>query len=385
MKCQRLDQYRKGMAGVLCVILYIFTAPIKVNAAEAAAPVLPWDNSVLPIVDTQVQLYSYEEMVEDLTLLKAQYGELIHLNVIGMSWDGRTIYEAVLGKPQASRHIMVQASMHGREYITAQVAMKQLEYYAAYWNIGMYGGQTYAQILADTAIHVIPMSNPDGVTISQFGEAGIRNEYYRLLMRECYQRDKASLSWQGRWVDIWKNGGKKRGRDITYEEYLNNWKANAAGVDLNRNFDAFWVESDSKAAPSFANFKGYAAYSEPETWAVCSVADTYPISCFLNYHAMGEVIYYDVSYTTQKEQSPAAFLAAILSAETGYRAIPTRDLENRENGGGFGDWVPLIKGMPNATIEMGKSACPVPVSEFPVIFEQNRENWAMIGALLYGK
>lgn len=52
-------------------------------------------------------------------------------------------------------------------------------------------------MMAETAVHVVPLVNPGGVTINRFGEAGIQNEYYKVLMREYYLHDKADLSWKG--------------------------------------------------------------------------------------------------------------------------------------------------------------------------------------------
>lgn len=61
-----------------------------------------------------------------------------------MSWDGSAIYEVILGNPQAQNHIIVQTAMHGREYITMLVAMRQLEYYASNWYTESYAGIPYA-------------------------------------------------------------------------------------------------------------------------------------------------------------------------------------------------------------------------------------------------
>ena len=42
------------------------------------------------------------------------------------------------------------------------------------------------------------------------------------------------------------------------EAYARTWKANAAGVDLNRNFDAGWELLDGRSAPSAEGWRGSA-------------------------------------------------------------------------------------------------------------------------------
>ena len=42
-------------------------------------------------------IYTYEEMEEDILLLQAKYPELLHVNLTGQSTDGRNLYELILG------------------------------------------------------------------------------------------------------------------------------------------------------------------------------------------------------------------------------------------------------------------------------------------------
>ena len=82
-----------------------------------------------------------------------------------------------------------------------------------------YGDISYKDLLQDTAIHVICMVNPDGVSISQQGLDGVQTDTVRKNLEQISQMDGASLS---------------------DNDYLEQWKSNANGVDLNRNFDALW-------------------------------------------------------------------------------------------------------------------------------------------------
>lgn len=366
-------------------------------AAAFCTPVqFVYDKAALTLVDVTDQIYSYDDMIMDLEELLNCYGNRIHVNDIGATLDGRTIYEVILGNENADNHILIQAGMHGREYITSQMVMKMLEYYLYYYEEGSYDGLSYAELFEKTAVHIVPMSNPDGVSISQFGEAGISQESYRQILRESYFRDKELLAYiqntneDWYWFDGWKTEGFDRaaqgdGREITYEEYLQQWKANAAGVDLNKNFDAAWESVVSRETPAYANFKGYYSVSEPETVALVNLANCRHYDCFVSYHAMGQLIYYDIAGNTAENSISAEILAKMLSELNCYELAPTTQTKYSVSAGGFSDWIQLEKSLPSVTIEVGKTPCPVTVSEFPSIFERNRETWAMLCNELYYK
>ena len=106
--------------------------------------------------------------------------------------------------------------------------MSQLEYALAFYDTGHYNYKSIADMLKKVAIHFVPMTNPDGVSLSQFGIDAIRSDALKQVIRDCYTRD----------VNL------KRTAD-SFETYLTKWKANAGGVDLNYNFPYGW---DAKEA-----------------------------------------------------------------------------------------------------------------------------------------
>ena len=71
--------------------------------------------------------------------------------------------------------MVVISNIHAREYMTAQLCMAQIEHYLKNYN-GKVSGVNVKGVLNKMAIHYIPMANPDGVTISQFGISKIRDK-----------------------------------------------------------------------------------------------------------------------------------------------------------------------------------------------------------------
>lgn len=352
-----------------------------------------YDEDALDIVQVSNPLYTYEDMVSDLEVLTNKYDDFLSGEVVGKTVDGRDIYEVTLGNPNAQKHVMLQASIHGREYMNTQLVMKLLEYYCYYYQDGTYKGISYSKLFDKTAFHLIPMSNPDGVTISQLGISGLNNSYLENTLRYCYENDRQNLTLEENtngdysWTDHYKDPDfdivqHSDRREITFEEYLKIWKANANGVDLNNNFDAGWYDIDLKWWPSYGSFKGDYPVSEPETEALVECALKRNYECFVSYHSMGQLIYYDVAGNSASNSQASNMLASLFQGVTKYEPVNTNKAYN-VNLGGFGDWIQLELDCPSITIESGKKPCPLESSEFPGIWNRHRETWAMLAEEFY--
>ena len=217
-------------------------------------------------------IYSYTDMEKDINTLCNTYPDIVSCNSIAETIDGRNVYDIVIGKTSASKQIMIQGSIHAREYITTQLVMKQLVTFlsALSSNEVVYQGKTANELLSDYAIHVIPMVNPDGVSISQNGLAGIQNEST---------------------LETVKNIATYDGKSINDSEYLTQWKSNAQGVDLNRNFDADWERYEGPSHPSSDHYKGTSVGCTPESSALIRLTEQYPFVRTISYHSQGQVIY----------------------------------------------------------------------------------------------
>lgn len=352
-----------------------------------------YDKAALTIVDTSDAVYTYGEMEEDLKEMAERYPDHIHLDSIGQSVEGRELYRVILGNPNAPVKYLIQGSIHGREYMSTQIVMKMLEYYAADYETGYYGDKFYTELFENTCFHIIPMSNPDGVSISQEGERAVSSEETIEMMRTAYERDKETLihavdsNGDPYWYDTYANPDYDRyaeGYDeiITYEEYLKQWKANANGVDINRNFSAGWEEIRQKEEPGFESFKGYMPDSEPETQALKAVVESNDFEAVISYHARGQLIYYDAAGNSSEMSEESRRLSESVAELIRYQPVNCKDAANVVLGG-FGDWAMLSRDITSITIEMGKRPCPVGSEEFTSIWNRNRELWAKIASEYY--
>ena len=67
--------------------------------------------------------------MEELTMLKMAYGNRMKIVSAGFSADKRMIPEIIIGDPNASVHILIQAGIHGREYMNCALVMRQVKEY----------------------------------------------------------------------------------------------------------------------------------------------------------------------------------------------------------------------------------------------------------------
>ncbi|MBT9778497.1 peptidase [Clostridium sp. MCC353] len=297
------------------------------------------------IVDKDPVLYSYEDMEHDMKLWEQAFPQLITVNSLGKTFDGREIYDMVIGDINAPNHVMINASIHAREYITTQLVMKQA---AAF----LQNPAESRQYLENTVIHVIPMINPDGVAISQFGLDKLNKQETKDMVQVISQLDGAS----------------------DMNSYLRRWKANAQGVDVNRNFDALWEDYGGPSQVSSDRYKGEAVGCIPESAALIQLTNSYNFVKTVSYHTQGGVIYWYFGQTGQLRDRTEGMAQAV-SAVTGY---PLDANYQNLDPAGYKDWAISKKGIPSLTIEVGRDTSPVDPAQFQEIWNKNKEVWRVI-------
>lgn len=299
-----------------------------------------------PLAETS-NLYTYKEMQRDLSQLQERYpGVPILVESLGQTPDEREVYHVAIGDATASKHILITGAIHAREYITSQLVMRQvLDVCSRY--------QEYMQMNPSVAFHFVPMVNPDGVTLSQLGIDGMKLDSTKQTLLQIAQN--ASV------------------KDLSY--YWTQWKANAAGVDLNRNFDALWENfTKGPKSPASLRYKGAAPHSEVESRALVDLTERIGFAATVSYHTQGEVIYWYFGQSdTFLEESRK--LADLGSRCTGYPAI--EDYHSLD-GAGYKDWAIQKKGIPGLTIEVGHGSNPVPHEQMTDIWKQNKNLISML-------
>ena len=244
--------------------------------------------------------------------VKAFYKEVeIEKRIIGKSTFGRDVYAMKVGFGTPCG--IAQYAIHGREYITALLAIEQ-------YKIGVYKGSCW----------FIPLVNPDGALLSQIGISSVEDERTRLKLMEM-------------------NGG-------SFDFSL--WKANGRGVDLNVNFSARWgtgVKNVTVAGRE--NYIGPHPFSETESLALKRFTENIRPDYTVSYHTKGEEIYWRFHQDGRREIRDKR-LAETLAKVTGY---PLKEAEGSV--GGYKDWCVEKLLIPSFTLEAGDDKWVHPLDE----------------------
>lgn len=290
------------------------------------------------IVDVTNHVYTYMEMECDLVQLKEQYKDKMACIPIGASLDSRTVWEVVIGNPQAPKAIFIEAAVHGREWMNSWMLMKQIEELMKNWETPIVEGVELGDIFEQCAVYIVPMVNPDGVTISQCGIDAIQNE---LLRANLYHM----------------KGASKPAR----------WKANAAGVDINRNFMTGWGNKRCVKAPASEFYEGIFSFSEPETMAIANAFAQRKFDIAISYHSMEGAIYWNIGQSGELLDKTAA-LAVEVKQVTGYSYGEQSPLNGLDY-----NWMMIGQNTPTVLIETGTVACPLPYSQWQEIWIRNKD------------
>lgn len=205
-------------------------------------------------------LYSYQSTKQIYAFLDSVCSEskaLCNIFSIGRSSEGRDIKMLRLSAPKKRYQkliILIDAGMHGREWISISVIL----YFIYELAINPTNKRVNKMLLNYFDWFFVPILNPDGY------------EYTR-----NYDR-------------LWR---KTRSRSSNYY--------NCIGVDINRNFPNHWNEIGSSEDPCSVEYAGVTALSEPESMALANVMrmNEGDIVAYISLHAYGQLWMYPWGYT----------------------------------------------------------------------------------------
>lgn len=254
---------------------------------------------------------SYDEVLDDVNFLARQG---IETGAIGESRYGRMIPYVRLRGTESDAAVLITAGIHAREEAGVQICLRQM--------------YEFVSSPPPCDLWFVPMCNPDGNVLARTGAASF-GAYGETLL--AY------------------NGGP----DFSL------WKANAAGVDLNVNFDAEWGRGvQNVRTPGRENYIGPRPVSEPETAALVRFTRRVRPVFTLSYHAKGREIYYDFGQIG-KLQSDCRALALEAARLTGYTVIEG----TRGSAGGYKDWCISALHIPALTLEFCDDALSHPIPD----------------------
>ena len=324
-------------------------AALPLTAAESASA--SSSSGIHGIVNPK-QVYAYDIMVRDLKKLEETYPGLIRLHTIGKSEYGRDIWAADLGLGDA--YILMNGAHHAREWISTILIMSMLDHYAqAYARNETWNGTPVRDLLHRVTFRFVPMVNPDGVTLQQFGLSAFPKEDHDKL--------------------IAMNDGKTD---------FKRWKANAKGIDLNRQYPANWENIVKPGSgPYYMNYKGPAPLVAKEAQAMADITKRTNPEISVAYHSSGEIVYWHF-HTKPENLARDRAIANRYAEMTGYKLVKPKP---NPSGGGHTDWFIQEFGRPALTPELGRRAgeTNVPLSEWERIWEQHRDTGWMLAEEAY--
>ncbi|MCW7556183.1 M14 family zinc carboxypeptidase [Endozoicomonas gorgoniicola] len=192
------------------------------------------------------QYISYQKTIEFLNKAMGDYPDLIRLQSIGETWEGRPIMLVTISNDVAYANekpaLLYTGTIHAREWIGIELATQFVQYVIDHYKTN----PKLFNALTRNTLYMVPCLNPDGF------------EYSR------------------RHFSFWRKNRRDNG-DGTF------------GVDLNRNFSVRFRKSQDTSSNIYG---GPEPFSEPETRAIKEFVDQHPnITVALDYHSQGNVFF----------------------------------------------------------------------------------------------
>ncbi len=264
---------------------------------------------------------------------------MVRVFSIGKSLLARQITAAAVGNVRQNHAVLFAAGFHGQEWLTTLLLIRFLDELSQHINDSNdFFGVCVKKALSQSGLVVVPLVNPDGVEIAVNGAqaAGKYSENVEKMLA--------------------KFGGK--------------WQANAAGIDINHNFNAGFsklkkIERENGIdSPRPGKYGGERAHSEPETRALVKLCSSFWFKRAFAFHSQGEEIFYSYG-----EHTPAQslLLCRMLCALCGYSPAVA---DGTAAHGGFKDYFINFYHRPGFTVEIGKGENPLPIEDLEPIYSR---------------
>ena len=218
------------------------------------------------------QYISYQETIDFLKQAMAEHPNLIRVDSIGETHEGRPIMMATISRNVAHADdkpaLLYTGTIHAREWIGIELATRYIRHI-------MDNHQSDPHLLnalTRNTLYMVPCLNPDGFEYS-------RNHF-----------------------SFWRKNRRDNG-DGTF------------GVDLNRNFPVRFRKNSDTTSNVYG---GPSAFSEPETRAIRDFVESHPnITVALDYHSQGNVFFpaHKFNHEEEVEGADLNILCANMASE----------------------------------------------------------------------
>lgn len=302
----------------------------------------------------------YQEMLDDLLLLQAQYPALVQLSQIGETWGAQYAatnsayqnFNQQLWAIKLSDNVATTedepafyfvGAHHAREPISMETVMGILNHL-----LDGYGtNNQITNIVDNNEIWFVPLLNPNGhkIVIDQ------TDVWWRKNLHDNNGNNS---------IDIGSNG---YGPD---------------GIDLNRNYGYKWGYLNASGDPTAITYHGTEAFSELETQSFRDFLESRKFLAGISYHTYGQYVLYPFGYMydiispdATELQALANAMAATITTVDGsdtYSPMPSYDLYPVS--GSLDDWAYGTQGIFAYTIEMASQFIP-PATQVPGIVDNN--------------
>jgi hypothetical protein len=340
------------------------------------------------------QFHDPVELDEEIEHIHSLAPELVDVEVIGESYEGRNItclrITNELNSVQKAKTLIV-AHHHGREQITVELALRFI-----LWLLNGYGiDAALTEYIDAQEIYIIPTLNPDALEIV----VNDGNHWLRKNLRP-YDNDGDGLFGEDDAEDVDGDGfisefyvylksspsdmPNINDFDYTYYEGIDNdgdglINEDEVGlVDLNRNYPIFWSLGDTDVTTQ--EYRGAAPFSEPETQAFRDFAQQHKFAMAYSLHSgtnatlfvqdtsfnwVEPILYYQIA-SDYRDILPSWFNQGI-----GYPVDDRLQIESA-TAGGWGEWMYYDQGCTvPVTFEVYTNATVYEDAAMPIIINNN--------------
>ena len=265
----------------------------------------------------------------------------VQLRQLTVTPGGRPVTAVRIGGGE--HNVFVSAAHHANEWITAPLVLQFLENYGAALAAEEEIGGADAMALAQgSTLWAVPLVNPDGVDLVT-----------------------------GAATDAQISAAKRLAENYPDIPFPNGWKADLAGVDLNLQYPAGWLQAreikymQGFTRPGPRDFVGPYPLSQRESRALADFTEEIDPDLVLAYHTQGKEIYWQFADILVPGAEALGREFADLSGYT------LADTPYNSSFAGYKDWFIKRFRRPGYTIEAGIGENPLPISQLPEIYAEN--------------